>query len=183
MTLSQLLKSGLIIEIMGEKEQDAPALYKAAGISRQGWSRWKKKADADNPKGMYKRFREQLDQAREIRKGKALKQIRKFAKEVKITKTRTDANGKVVKTVIKRPDVNAAIYLLQARFPELNIKAAMSKDAIEKEVQARLAQLATVPQLPVIPVERSDAAPEASTGAAESIPEESKGDKAAEAVV
>ena len=55
--------------------------------------------------------------------------------------------------MIKRPDVNAGLFILQAENPELNLKSAMNQAAIEAEVERRMKQLTETPQLPVIPME------------------------------
>ena len=156
MNLQQLLDSRMLVEIVGEKEQEYPDMYKAAGISRSVFNRWRQKAELDNPTGLYAKLKLQIAEATAIRKGKALARVKQYAKEVTITKVRTTPDGKETTTVIKRPDVNAGLFILQAENPELNLKASFSQAQIDLEVERRMKQLTETPQLPVIPVDTLD---------------------------
>ena len=156
MNLRQLLDSRLIIEIIGEREQGYPDVWKAAKIDRSVFARWRRKSEEENPTGLHAELKQQITEATAIRKAKALALVKQYAKEVTITKERTGPDGSVTKTVIKRPDVSAGLFILQAENPELNLKASFSQAQIDLEVERRMKQLTETPQLPVIPMETLD---------------------------
>ena len=122
----------MIIEIMGEKEGSYPDVYKAAGVECSVFCRWRRRSEQENPTGMYAELRDQIKEANNICKSLALARVQDYAKEITITKTITRNDGSTAESVTKRPDVNAALFILQSRFPEFNLKSAMNQAAIEK---------------------------------------------------
>ena len=131
MKLKELLASGLVIEILGHRRRLDPTLYKEAGIPQSNWQRWKEKAMSDNPTGMYKTLREQLDKANSICMEHILARLDGYAEEVVETREKLGPNGEVLaKYVNKKPDVQAGIFVLRARFPELDPKVAAEEDGV-----------------------------------------------------
>ena len=150
MTLAQLVASGLVVKILGERMQRDPALYRAADISQPAWWQWKAKAMVDNPRGLYAKLRAQLEEAREIGSAKAIERLNRYADGVEEVYEKYDSNGDLVsRTVATKPDVKAALYYLHALYPEFDPRVRAERMLLEQEKERAQERLALLPLIEI----------------------------------
>ena len=153
MKLRELLDTDLIMKIMGEGSGTHADVWKAARITPGAYNKWRRKSEEENPRGLYLRMRNQIDEATDIARARALKDLHQMGvkhRTVKrIIKGASEKKEDVQKTVlVTKKDVRAHIEWMDRRFPDMNPRVQAELIAY-KHGQDRFVQ--SMAALPVIP--------------------------------